>query len=421
MNDFDKIIKQKAEQFEVPYNDAHWAEMEGKLNSIKAAKIKKNIFSAAAVITVLSVAAYFIIPNKTTPTNDNIIVENNSSEKVSDLTNPTLEKIENENTTQPTNENNESPVIMEVVDQDKNNETESKESIADNNTSTKETKESKIGNPVKETISESSVDAEFIVYNNRVCLGEGVTFEGMDNDKPVSYVWNFGDGTISNKANPTHVYKESRVYTVSLTLIDRQSGKEYTTIQNDVVEILPSPSTNFTYLEESKKYDDNKLKYPYTSFKIKGGEKQDTYKWNFGNGESSKSTNTKTIYKKPGRYDVSLEVKNSHGCVNSTNKVVVIKKGIELFAPNAFSPNQDNDNETFIPKALLGWDVQFEMKIINKTGKVVYTSTDKNEPWNGKLNNTGVLMEEGIYLWQVVVYDADGIPHSYQDKVHLIK
>ena len=50
MDNFDEIIKQKAEQFEVPFNDAHWAEMDGRLNAIRAAKIKNTILLVAQMI-----------------------------------------------------------------------------------------------------------------------------------------------------------------------------------------------------------------------------------------------------------------------------------------------------------------------------------------------------------------------------------
>ena len=36
--------------------------------------------------------------------------------------------------------------------------------------------------------------------------------------KVISYLWNFGDGTTSTEANPTHVYGEKGTYTVELTV-----------------------------------------------------------------------------------------------------------------------------------------------------------------------------------------------------------
>ena len=74
-----------------------------------------------------------------------------------------------------------------------------------------------------------------------------------------------------------------------------------------------------------------------------------------------------------------------------------------------------------MPGALLGWDVQFEMTIINKSGKEVYKTSDKSEPWNGRINNTGQILPISTYLWQVVTYDAEGIPHRHHGKIHLTR
>jgi PKD repeat protein len=37
---------------------------------------------------------------------------------------------------------------------------------------------------------------------------------------PYSYLWNFGDGFVSDLANPTHIYENAGTYTVSLTVTD---------------------------------------------------------------------------------------------------------------------------------------------------------------------------------------------------------
>lgn len=418
MDNFDKIIKQKAEQFEVPFNDAHWAEMEGKLNAIRMTKIKNTILGSVSVVALIAASSYFIFSNNETitTTNNTVIVSDNpteantnNTEKVKTILNNTSEK-----------------VVMAIENQAIENgitvatEEEIKPIAPENTTPTEEVE--KTSPTVIATDNLKKVNAEFIVYNNKVCLGEEVSFESSENEYPVSYTWNFGDGTISKEANPTHRYKTSNIYTVSLTLLNRQTGQEFTTIQQDVVNILPTPKTSFSYSETSIKNDDNTLKHPYTTFKVNAPKKQYSYKWNYGNKEVSSSANGKTIYKRAREYTVTLTVKdNLNGCSQTTKEKINIKNSIDLLAPNGFTPNNDGGNETFIPKALLGWDVQFEMTIINKSGKVIYKTSDKNEPWNGKINNTGQVLTEGIYLWQVITYDAEGTSHRHHGKIHLVK
>tara|TARA_R110001592_G_scaffold154725_1_gene383911 strand:+ start:293 stop:478 length:186 start_codon:yes stop_codon:yes gene_type:complete len=61
------------------------------------------------------------------------------------------------------------------------------------------------------------------------------------------------------------------------------------------------------------------------------------------------------------------------------------------------------------------------MLITNKSGDVVFKSIDKYNSWNGKRNNTGATLEPGIYFWQVITYDAEGLPHQHFGKINLIK
>jgi gliding motility-associated-like protein len=423
MDNFNEIIKQKVEQFEVPYNEAHWAEMDGKLNSIRSAKIKNNIFGSAAILAVVAISSYFIFSEKDTAINDNSNINTEESTPAFIVSNETPLKVDN-----PIQNNNENTKVTEIINEavPKENNSEVLNVEATDFTYNKGTEnapdeqEKKSNNKV--VTNDNSINSEFFVFNNKVCLGEAVSFEASENDEPISYTWNFGDGTISHKVNPKHIYEDSHLYSVSLTLLNRQTGKEYTSIQEDIVTIMAKPKASFSYAEVSVQHDDNKLKHPYTTFKIKDTSKKNTYSWDFGNGETSKSNIAKTIYKKKGSYTTTLTVKNSlNGCVNIVEEKIDIKQGIELFAPNTFTPNGNGGNETFIPKALLGWDVQFEMTVIDKAGTLIYKTSDKSEPWNGKLNNSGNILKEGVYMWQVIIYDAEGSPHRYQDQILLMK
>lgn len=424
MSEFDKIIKEKVEQFEVPYNDAHWAEMDAKLDTIKAAKLKTNIFSAAAVIAILSIGAYLIFGgeptnNQTSPiSHNNNAIENKTN---IDVINNTVENTNNSKTTNTHTQENK-------------NQTENSKTLENVNTieGTKvlsEITDNTTNNPVIDRNSTSlsnnsstNVNAEFIVYNNRVCMGNVVTFESMDNDRPVSYLWNFGDGQISREPNPKHQYKNDGVYDVTLTLIDKQSGTEHTTIQRNIVTILTNPKANFTYIEDATKHDDNKLQYPYTIFKIKNPTKENTYEWDFGNGESSKGTIVKTIHKNASNYIVKLNIKNNNGCVSQIEKNIEIKNNFALYAANGLRQNPDNpENGIFMPKALLEWDIPFEMTITDKTGKTIYKTSDKNEGWNGTINNSGQQLNEGIYFWKITTKDAENNSHYHHGEIKLIK
>ncbi|MFV5915466.1 PKD domain-containing protein, partial [Bacillus cereus] len=68
-----------------------------------------------------------------------------------------------------------------------------------------------------------------------------------ENGKVISYLWNFGDGTTSTEANPTHVYGEKGTYTVELTVKDSR-GKE--SKEQTKVTVKQDPPTGESHEEE---------------------------------------------------------------------------------------------------------------------------------------------------------------------------
>ncbi|MCL1850084.1 MAG: M4 family metallopeptidase [Bacteroidetes bacterium] len=71
--------------------------------------------------------------------------------------------------------------------------------------------------------------AHFSTNTKVSCTG---MIEFIDNslNKPVEWLWNFGDGTTSTEQNPVHEYTQSGIYTVSLTVTNEHGTN---TIQKD--------------------------------------------------------------------------------------------------------------------------------------------------------------------------------------------
>jgi PKD repeat protein len=423
MDNFDKIIQQKVEQFEVPFNEAHWAQLEGKLNTIRATKIRNTIVGSVAGATIIAAISYFSFSQKqTTISKETAISVNSLPKEIAPKNNNNTNKAnaistEKEIKNAPSKtKDNSSTINPHILQEEKNNPTTIKNPIAPQENLSEHIAHT---NPPKA----EPLNAEFIVFNNKVCLGEEVYFEAQKNKHGVSYTWNFGDGTISHEKNPAHSYKNSQIYSVSLTLLNRETGEETTTIQNDIVNIMPKPSANFNFSETSVNHDDNKLKYPYTTFNASKINKECSYNWNFGNGQHNNASQGKTIYKNRGNYSATLTVKNNNtGCYASKEQKVLIKNGFDLFAQNAIRPFSDIiENKVFIPRALLAWDTKFEMLILDKSGKTIFTSTDSDKPWNGRVNNVGEVLPEGIFLWQVITYDVENNSHHHHGKITLVK
>jgi PKD repeat protein len=66
--------------------------------------------------------------------------------------------------------------------------------------------------------------ASFTASKTNVVTGEAITFTNTSKDAS-SYKWNFGDGTSSDVASPTHAYENPGTYTVTLTAYSKNGKK----------------------------------------------------------------------------------------------------------------------------------------------------------------------------------------------------
>jgi len=82
----------------------------------------------------------------------------------------------------------------------------------------------------------------------------------------------------------------------------------------------------------------------------------------------------------------------------------------ELWMPNIFTPNGDAYNPRFLPKVIAGEILSYSIEIYNRWGKLVYTSEDINEGWDGALFNKGNDCPDGVYFF-VVRYTGARYPY----------
>ncbi len=422
MDKFEKLIKDKIEQHEVPFNEAHWNEMDAKLNSLKNVQYIKNIAIAASVVAVVAVSAYFISNNNMDDKNSivNYSTEVNTNEQAplikeetSNTNNTTINTTNNENNIQE-NHANQTQVIDEKITEQLSEE---KTPLLVEDIKQKEIVDNKTPENNNNTVADLNVQAE--VLSSTVCLGQQVVFKSKVNAYNPSYLWDFGDGTTSNNAQPHHVYDKAGNYEVTLTVVNNET-KQKTVEDVGSVTILPTPTKDFTYTEEALAHDKNKFSYPATTLKTEN-QNISAYLWKTNDGRTSTEVTPSFVFEDKGTYDVTLMLTHQSGCYVEFTKSVEITLDMDLLAPSGFIPNSSiEENQTFIPKALLGWDVNFKMIITDKSGKLIYETTDKSKPWNGKLNNSGEQLPNDIYLWKVVTYDVSGKAYHHNGTIRLM-
>jgi large repetitive protein len=105
------------------------------------------------------------------------------------------------------------------------------------------------------------------------------------------------------------------------------------------------------------------------------------------------TTPTYTVTR-PGLYSVTA----TNTCGATTEDITVGDGVCSLYVPNSFTPNGDTKNDLF--KAQYGDNVTaFELEVFNRYGQIVFTTTDKNEGWDG--TNKGAAQPYGSYVWVI--------------------
>lgn len=101
---------------------------------------------------------------------------------------------------------------------------------------------------------------------------------------------------------------------------------------------------------------------------------------------------------------VAYEDTGSYNAASWSNMVCLVQQPI-YFIPNAFTPNDDNLNETFGPEGI--YIDKYEMTIYDRWGEKVFTSSPDRLRWNGRFNN-GAVVPGGLYMYQIRFYSYDG-------------
>jgi gliding motility-associated-like protein len=137
--------------------------------------------------------------------------------------------------------------------------------------------------------------------------------------------------------------------------------------------------------------------------------------WEFGDGGEAETFHAAHHYIDTEDHIVWLTVWNPLGCVDSTS--ILVQPQSHLYVPNAFSPDGDGFNDVFGP---VGHDIdEFEMRIFDRWGEVIYSTNDPAKPWDGKVG--GTLAENGVYVWKMRASGRRFGPVEYIGSVSLIK
>ncbi len=264
------------------------------------------------------------------------------------------------------------------------------------------------------------------------CNPVEVQFEN-ESQWETTYLWDFGDGYVSTKENPTHVFYDIGTFTIRLQV----SGPGGTDYASWTIDIWETPNVSFNSAPDSVFVKDKPVRF----YNLSAGATN--YAWDFGdydeNGEASpgnfsSAVDTSHIYFTEGYKDVKLVAWNEH-CSDSLTlpAVKVIEKG-QLEFPTVFRPDPSGPNGGFVDPNDPSVDPnyansiffpgvnkqvsEYHLYVYNRWGQQIFQSDNINIGWDGYLN--GELAAQGVYFWKVNVVYKNGAPSTAKGDITLL-
>ena len=116
-----------------------------------------------------------------------------------------------------------------------------------------------------------------------------------------------------------------------------------------------------------------------------------------------------------GKYIIRYYVTNQYNCTDSLISELIVNPKYSIYIPNAFTPNNDGDNDYFFP-SVIGAN-RYNMKIYDRWGGLIYNAD--NGKWDGMINEKFVV--NGLYSYSISVFDFRGKPFVYTGLITLVK
>lgn len=177
-------------------------------------------------------------------------------------------------------------------------------------------------------------------------------------------------------------------------------GCVYTDTLTDFIEVLPSPTADFIF-------SSNPTTFFETIITLQDKSSFDVVNWYwsspFSNPTSSTSENPVVQFPEGevAQYPVTLIVETEKGCMDTITKTLHVVEDVLFYAPNAFTPDGDEHNQSWRPY-IDGIDIyDFELFIFNRWGEVIWESHDPEASWDGTYN--GKPVPAGVYVWRAKV------------------
>lgn len=171
-------------------------------------------------------------------------------------------------------------------------------------------------------ITINNIEADFSSPTPSACAPSLVSFNDLSINA-TKWTWDFGDGTTSGSANPSHIYSIPGNYAIRLIVENNTKCRDTLTKKAYIKVLGPLP-----FFDASATTGCSELGVQFTDHSTG----TISWQWSFGDGYTSELKNPFHEYKNVGNNTVSLIISDSIGC----SSVFTLNKVINIFPKPGF-------------------------------------------------------------------------------------
>jgi gliding motility-associated-like protein len=216
--------------------------------------------------------------------------------------------------------------------------------------------------------------------------------------------------------NEDSIVKFSKQGKFNVKVVSYRDGCISSLQKDTILKIYPYPIANFDVNDTILSMFTPRLTL------LNKSENSTKYNWYFSDGTISNLTNPiHTFPLESNDYFVTLYASQRGFCEDSKTIHIIIPTDLTVYVPNTFTPNDDQQNEEFLPIISNAIDpTSYTLTIFNRWGEIIFISHDKSIGWKGTFG--GMFCLDGVYTWKVEFIDnLNKKKHNYIGHVTLIK
>lgn len=242
--------------------------------------------------------------------------------------------------------------------------------------------------------------------NSPVCEGEQIIFTATSSSN--NYSWTGPNGFTSFSANPV-IDNALQLNSGTYNLMTDNLGCGVATAINVIVNIKPTavvtPDTTICTVTP--------LQLVAT-----GGN---SYQWSPPSGLSS-ATISNPIASPVSTTTYQVIVSNNGNCSDTAYTTIYLDQALcdgEVYFPTAFTPNGDGLNDSFKPGNGFSIITEFELKVYNRWGQLVFKSNNPALGWDGRFK--GEKQPGNVFVWQATYKLVNGKKYFKKGTILLIR